>query len=248
MRIAGWGARGYTYQIHMPARGAFIAIEGIDGSGKRTQIELLGHALDRRGIRYACFSFPRYDSSFGQLAASYLNGDFGPLERVDPHFSALLFAGDRFESKGELETELAKGKVVLADRYIGSNLAHQTARVGPQRREEFSSWLKRLEYGIYGLPAEDLVIYLRLPTVKAQELIGRKGAREYTKLSRDLQEADARHLEQAGLVYDRLATEANWRTIECCEGPQAKLRTPDAIHAEVLAAIETLLPAVPARA
>jgi len=232
----------------MRARGTFIAIEGIDGSGKRTQIELLGKALERRGISYACFSFPRYESSFGQLAASYLNGEFGPLERVDPHFSALLFAGDSFESKGELETAIASGKVVLADRYIASNLAHQGARVGPQRREEFSSWLKRLEYGIYGLPAEDLVIYLRLPTAKAQELIGRKGARGYTKLSRDLQEANVKHLEQASLVYDRLATEANWRTIECCENAKGKIRTPEDIHGDVLAAIETHLPAVPARA
>ncbi|MGB6431044.1 MAG: hypothetical protein WBF06_10695 [Candidatus Acidiferrales bacterium] len=232
----------------MPARGTFIAIEGIDGSGKRTQIELLGRALDQRGIRYVCFSFPRYESSFGQLAASYLNGEFGPLERVDPHFSALLFAGDRFESKGELEAALAKGRVVLADRYIASNLAHQTARVGPQRREEFSSWLKRLEYGIYGLPVEDLVIYLRLPAAKAQELIGRKGTRDYTKLSRDLQEADVKHLEQAALVYDRLATEANWRTIECCEGAANSLRAPESIHVDVLAAIEAVLPAVPARA
>jgi dTMP kinase len=232
----------------MRARGTFIAIEGIDGSGKRTQIELLGNALDRRGISYACFSFPRYESSFGQLAASYLNGEFGPLERVDPHFSALLFAGDRFESKGELEAAIASGKVVLADRYIASNLAHQGARVGPQRREEFSSWLKRLEYGIYGLPAEDLVIYLRLPTAKAQELIGRKGARGYTKLSRDLQEANVKHLEQASLVYDRLATEANWRTIECCESTKGKIRSPEDIHGDVLAAIETHLPAVSARA
>jgi len=231
----------------MHSRGTFIAIEGIDGSGKRTQIELLGRALEHRGVRYSCFSFPRYESSFGQLAASYLNGEFGPLERVDPHFSELLFAGDRFESRGELETELAKGKVVLADRYIASNLAHQTARVGPQRREEFSSWLKRLEYGIYGLPAEDLVIYLRLPTVKAQELIARKGAREYTKLARDLQEADVKHLEQAALVYDRLATEANWRTIECCEGTKSTLRAPESIHADVLAAIEMRLPAPPVR-
>ena len=248
MRVAGRDAGGYTLGKDMRARGTFIAVEGIDGSGKRTQIELLGHALERRGIRYSCFSFPRYESSFGQLAASYLNGEFGPLDRVDPHFSALLFAGDRFESKAELETELGKGKVVLADRYIASNLAHQTARVGPQRREEFSSWLKRLEYGIYGLPAEDLVIYLRLPAARAQELIGRKGSRDYTKLSRDLQESDLKHLEQAALVYDRLATEANWRTIECCEGTKGKLRSPEAIHADVLAAIETLLPAVPARA
>ncbi len=44
-------------------------------------------------------SFPRYESSFGKLVARYLNGEFGSLETVDPHFSALLYAGDRLEAK-----------------------------------------------------------------------------------------------------------------------------------------------------
>ena len=131
----------------------------------------------------------------------------------------------------------------IADRYIASNLAHQTARVGPQRREEFSAWLRRLEYGIYGLPPEDLVIYLRVPAVEAQRMVGRKPARKYTDQKRDLQEADLRHLEQAALVYDRLATEANWQTIECWDAGKSALRPPDEIHAEVLSAVEALLPA-----
>lgn len=226
----------------MASNGKLIAIEGIDGSGKHTQIELLSKAFDARGIPYTRFSFPRYDSSFGQLVACYLNGEFGSLEAVDPHFSALLFAGDRFESKRELEDALARGRTILADRYIASNLAHQTARVGPQRREEFSSWLKRLEYGIYGLPAEDLALYLRVPAVEAQRMVGRKVARKYTNRKRDLQESDLRHLEQAALVYDRLATEANWRTIECWDDAKDALRPPDDIHLEVIAAIQALLP------
>ena len=151
-----------------------MAVEGIDGSGKRTQIDLLSRVLEARGVAHVRYSFPRYESSFGRLVARYLNGEFGRLDSVDAHFSALLFAGDRFESKAELEAALAEGKTVLADRYIGSNLAHQTARVSPQRREEFLSWLRRLEYGIYGLPAEDLVIYLRLPAVEAHRLVGLK--------------------------------------------------------------------------
>ena len=160
----------------MTSRGNFIAIEGIDGSGKHTQAKWLGRAFAARSIPYAPFSFPRYGSSFGKLIASFLNGDFGRLEAIDAHLSALLYAGDRFEAKPELEAALAAGKTILTDRYVASNLAHQTARVPPERRTEFMGWLRQLEYGIYGLPVEDLVIYLRLGAAEAQRLVGKKGA------------------------------------------------------------------------
>ena len=225
----------------MPRAGKFIAIEGIDGSGKRTQIDLLSRALEARGVPHVRYSFPRYESTFGRLVARYLNGEFGQLEAVDAHLSALLFAGDRFECKAELETALGEGKTVLADRYIGSNLAHQTARVGAQRREEFLSWLKRVEYGIYGLPVEDLVLYLRLPAVEAHRLVGLKAARAYTDLQRDVQEADLKHLEQAALVYDRLATEPNWVTVECFDAGAGALRPPEEIHQAMMAAVEARL-------
>jgi dTMP kinase len=232
----------------MPHRGKFIAIEGIDGSGKRTQIELLSRAFDARSVPYVRCSFPRYESSFGRLVARFLNGEFGRLEAVDAHLSALLYAGDRFEARAELEAALAAGKMVLADRYVGSNLAHQGARVGPQRREDFISWLKRTEYGIYGLPAEDLVIYLRLPAIEAHRLVGLKSTRHYTTLERDLQEADLKHLEQAALVYDRLATEPNWVTVECFDITAHQLRPPEEVHRGVMAAVEArLMGLAPAR-
>src|SRR6201998_4632981 len=147
-------------------RGKLIVIEGIDGAGKRTQADLLARTFEQRGMAFVRFSFPRYESSFGRLIGRFLNGDFGPLPAVDAHFSALLYAGDRFEAKSELEAALDSGQTVLTDRYIASNLAHQAARVSAEKRSEFIGWLRQLEYGIYGLPAEDLVIYLR---VSAQE-------------------------------------------------------------------------------
>ena len=232
----------------MPHRGKFIAIEGIDGSGKRTQIDLLSRAFDARGVPYVRYSFPRYESSFGRLVARFLNGEFGRLDAVDAHLSALLYAGDRFEARAELEAAMAAGKTVLADRYVGSNLAHQGARVGPQRREDFISWLKRTEYGIYGLPAEDLVIYLRLPAIEAHRLVGLKSTRHYTTLERDLQEADLKHLEQAALVYDRLATEPNWVTVECFDMTAHQLQPPEEVHRGVMAAVEArLMGLAPAR-
>jgi dTMP kinase len=222
----------------MPNRGKLIALEGIDGSGKRTQMDLLASALDARGLSILRISFPQYESFYGKLVGRYLNGEFGALGAVDPHFSALLYAGDRLEAKPEVEAALAEGKIVLADRYIGSNMAHQSERVSPEQREEFLSWLKTLEYGIYGLPAEDLVLYLRLPFAEAHRLIGLKSARAYTSLKRDIQEADIKHLEQTEIIYDRLATEANWARIDCTNTLTGALYSPEEIHRAVLQVVE----------
>jgi dTMP kinase len=225
-----------------PARasqGTLIAIEGIDGVGKRTQTELLARALRARGISYVHFSFPRYESFFGKLVGRFLNGDFGPLEAVDPHFSALLYAGNRLEAKPDLQAALAAGETILADRYIGSNLAHQTARMPEAQRAEFLEWLRQLEYGVYGLPVEDLVIFLRLAPTEAQQMVARKAARDYTERKHDLQESNLTHLEQAAAIYARLAAEPNWVTVECASDSSDLVKPAEEIHRAVLAAVES---------
>jgi len=223
----------------MPARGKFIVLEGIDGSGKRTQLEMLARAFERRSMAFSRISFPNYDGFFGKLVARFLNGEFGSLGAVDPHFSALLYAGDRLEAKASIEGALAAGKTVLADRYIGSNLAHQGARVASGERNEFLEWLEQLEYEIYELPHEDLVIYLRVPADEAQRLIAKKETRDYTRLQRDLLEADVAHLQAASELYDELALRRNWARIECFDAALHALRRPAAVHEEILAAVET---------
>ncbi len=220
------------------ARGKFIVIEGIDGAGKGTQTDLLARAFEQRGIPFVKFGFPRYESSFGRLIARFLNGEFGPLPAVDAHFSALLYAGDRFEAKPDLEAALNSGRTVVTDRYVASNLAHQAARVPAERRAEFTSWLRQLEYGIYGLPVEDLVIYLRVPAQEGHRLVGLKSARSYTAKSRDLQESDVLHLKSAAGVYDELAQAPNWVTIECFDSRSEKLRSPEEIHRDLLEAVD----------
>jgi dTMP kinase len=222
----------------MTAIGKLIAIEGVDGSGKRTQTELLSRALSARGIACLTVSFPHYDSFFGRMIGRFLNGEFGELGAVDPHFAALLYAGDRLEAKPQLEAALAAGKTILADRYVASNLAHQGARVSPEQRGEFVAWLRRLEYETYGLPAESLVVYLRVLPAQAQQLVERKAAREYTSLKHDLLESDLTHLEQAARVYEALAAEPNWVTIECLDAGSQAMRSPEEIHRAVLAAVE----------
>jgi dTMP kinase len=225
----------------MKPRGILIAVEGIDGSGKRTQVELLERALTKRGHSVYSTGFPQYDSWFGKMVGQFLNGQLGPLESVDPHFTALLYAGDRFEAKPRMEAELNRGSVVLADRYTGSNLAHQTARAPAEKRAEFLSWIEHLEYTIYGLPRESLVLYLRVPPVEAQSLVARKSARSYTAAQKDLQESSLRHLEDAAEMYDLLSRRPSWATIQCFDARRHVMRPPVEIAAEVLAAVEPLL-------
>ena len=225
----------------MTTRGKLIAIEGIDGSGKRTQVELLTLTLKARGHCVYSTAFPQYDSWFGKMVGRFLNGDLGPLESVDPHFSSLLYAGDRFEAKYKLESALDSGQIVLVDRYIASNLAHQTARVPPAQRSEFLQWIEHLEYEIYGLPRENLILYLRVPPREAQRLVALKSARSYTSAQRDLQEASLHHLEDAAEMYDSLSRITPWATIQCFDATQNAIREPEEIAIEVLASVEGVL-------
>ncbi|MGH9574947.1 MAG: dTMP kinase [Candidatus Acidiferrales bacterium] len=230
----------------MSVRGKFIVLEGIDGSGKRTQLEMLARVLSERDVICEQVTFPNYSGFFGKMAARFLNGEFGPLDAVDPHFSGLLYAGDRFESKPKMEAALASGKTLLADRYIGSNLAHQGARVAPATRPEFLQWLRHLEYHVYGLAREDLVIYLRVSVDEAHRLVGEKARRDYTNRRRDLQEADRGHLAAAAEVYDELARQTNWVMVDCVERATGRIRSPESIHDEIIAVIAERL-SVPAR-
>jgi len=221
----------------MGERGKLIAVEGIDGSGKQTQVRLLARELESRGHRVLSTGFPHYDSWFGKMVGQFLNGDFGPLDSVDPHFAALLYAGDRFEGKRPIVAALESGGVVLADRYVGSNLAHQSARTAPEKRAEFRAWIEHLEYNIYQLPKEDLVLYLRLPPHEAQTLVAKKSARKYTHAAHDILESNIRHLQDAAAMYDLLARGSNWKTIECFDGAKQVIRSPEEISAEILAAV-----------
>jgi dTMP kinase len=234
----GWG---YTKANVATTSGRLIAIEGIDGSGKGTQLELLQKALRARGVAVHATNFPHYQSWFGTMVGQFLNGKFGALETVDPHFAALLYAGDRFEAKRELTDALAQGKLVLADRYIASNLAHQAGRVPAAQRDEFIAWLEHLEYNIYGLPREDRVIYLRVPPAQAQALVSQKAARSYTTAKQDIQESSLRHLQDAAEMYDQLAKRSHWATIECVDRSTNAMRTPEAISADLTELVESTL-------
>jgi dTMP kinase len=220
--------------------GRLIAIEGIDGSGKGTQAKRLCERLQATGLRTALLSFPRYDATFfGRKVGEYLNGAYGPLGDVHPFFAALLFAGDRFESRSVLTETLAGNDVVVLDRYVASNVAHQAARLQGAEQERLIEAIEHLEFQLYRMPRPDLVV-LDLSVACAQRLIATKPTRSYTERSADIQEADAEYLARVRELYLELAQrEANWCVV-CCER-QGSVREVDEIGAEITAALEERL-------
>ena len=158
--------------------GYLVAIEGIDGSGKGTQAKRLLARLKAGGLRSALLSFPRYDATFfGKKVGEYLNGAYGPLGQVHPFFAALLFAGDRFESRALLADELAANDVVVLDRYVASNIAHQAARLESAERKRLIEAIEHLEFELYQVPRPDLVVLLDVSVASAQRLIATKPSR-----------------------------------------------------------------------
>ncbi len=215
-----------------------VAIEGIDGSGKGTQALRLCERLQSAGALVELLSFPRYEATrFGKAIGEFLNGRFGALDSVHPLLASLLFAGDRFESREILQKAMEDCDVVVLDRYVASNIAHQVAKLQGTEREELREWVETLEYNIFGLPRPDLVLLLDLPAAEAQKLIAKKSARSYTDKAADLHEADGSYLAAVREVYRELAVDQPaWQIVPCIQ--DGALRTIDDIGNEIFEIVE----------
>ena len=221
--------------------GALLAIEGIDGSGKGTQAGRLCERAAAEGYSVASFSFPLYDGNpFSRAVADYLNGEFGSADEVHPELAAMLYAGDRFHARPQLVAALAENDLVVCDRYVGSNAAHQGAKLEGDARERLLVWLEEVEYGEFALPRPELVVLLDAPVALARQLVGRKAARGYTTLEADIHEADAGHSGATRELYLELARRNGWRIVST-EGEDGEPRDVGEVGTEVWSAVEPLL-------
>ncbi len=221
--------------------GVLLAIEGIDGSGKGTQAARLADAARAAGHTVASFSFPTYDGNpFSRAVAGYLNGEFGTADEVHPELAAMLYAGDRFHARPQLVAAIDGHDLVVCDRYVGSNAAHQGAKLDGDARTELLAWLEEVEYGEFALPRPDLVVLLDAPVALARQLVGRKAARTYTTLEADIHEADAEHSSATRDLYLELAARNNWRVVST-EGDDGEPREVAEVGDEIWHAVEPLL-------
>jgi dTMP kinase len=221
--------------------GLLLAFEGIDGSGKGTQAARLAETASARGYRTASFSFPLYDDNpFSRAIGAYLNGEYGGLDEVHPALSALLYACDRFHARPRLLAALEECDLVVCDRYVASNLAHQGSQLEGEARERLLRWLVDVEYGEFQLPRPGLVVLLDVPATLARELVARKGERSYTTLEADILESDTAHGDASREIYLELARREGWHVVDAA-GEDGTVRGVDEIADEIWAAVEPLL-------
>lgn len=225
---------------HMKRRGTLIIIEGQDGSGKATQVELLAKRLRKEGHPVHIIDFPRYGEKSASLVEEYLKGVFGGVEDVSPKAASIFYAADRFAASKTFVKRLERGEIVIANRYVTSNEAHQGAKIASSgARERFWKWNDDLEYNVFGIPKPDRVYFLHMPTAMAVTLIEKRNA-ERQAIRKDIHEENLRYLERTERVYRTLAKRSKkWKTIECAHDDT--MRTREDIHEELWGDVQQLL-------
>ena len=218
-----------------------IVIEGVDCSGKETQTAKLFENLKNEGYKVMRISFPDYESDSSALVKMYLRGDFGKSAYdVNPYTASAFFAVDRFASYKTKWGEALKDGIVIADRYVTSNMVHQASKMATvEEKEEYISWLYDFEYEKLGLPKPDRVLFLDMPP----EISARLNAERKNKITgeavKDIHESDLEYLKAS---YDNahfVAKHQAWRRVDCA--PDNSLRTIDDIAHELLEAVKEIL-------
>lgn len=198
-------------------KGKFIVIEGTDGSGKGTQVELLITRLEKEGHRVKMVDFPRYDNPSSFFVSKYLRGEYGTADDVGPYKASLFYALDRYDASFEIRSLLDEGVHVIANRYVSASMGHQAGKIeNKDERDTFLDWLHHLEFEICGIPKPDQIIFLYVPPEIGQALVAQKHARAYTHGKKmDIHEADLDHLQKASQAYFYVAEKYHWTTIHC---------------------------------
>jgi dTMP kinase len=219
----------------------FIVFEGTDGSGKATQAKMLAEKLKAHGKDVEYIEFPRYGQKSAVLVEEYLNGKFGTAEEVGPYRASIFYAIDRYAASFEIKKWLKERKIVIANRYVSSNMGHQAGKIrGRQECDRFLEWLENLEFNIFGIPRPDKILLLYVPPQIGQQLVEKKGHRDYVGgVCKDIHEADLDHLKNASEAYLYVARKYNWIVIDCTR--ENRLMTVEEIHELVRKSLEKII-------
>lgn len=216
----------------------FIVIDGIDGSGKGTQVEILRKHFEELGKKVKILDYPRYGHTSSFMVQKYLNGEYG--KTLSPKLASIFYAIDRYDSSFDIKKDLENYDYIISNRYVSANMIHQTGKIeNDVEAKEFLDWLYDLEYNIFWIPKPDKVIFLNVTPEVSQKLVLKKAEREYLKDGKkmDLHEEDINHLQNAWEkamkvveIYD------DWVKIDCIEN--GEILPIDAITQKILVEIE----------
>ena len=207
----------------------FIVLEGLDGAGKSTQIKKLRDMFAEQGIPSEYIHFPRFDAPyFGDMIARFLRGEFGSVDQVDPYIVAMLYAEDRRDAATLIRGWMEQGKVVIADRYVYSNIGYQCAKVeSASKREELKQWIFSLEYDYFKIPRPDVSLFLDVPFAFTERKLKeqREGDdRAYLQGKQDIHEQSMDLQRKVRQVYlDAAQVDENMHIVDCstAEGEMA---------------------------
>lgn len=219
-------------------QGRLIVIEGSNSSGKGTQLKLLIDYFKKKGTPVAVFDFPQYEETFfGNFVGRFLTGEFGPVAKINPYLAMFPYAADRWQVKDKMYAALKEGKIVLCNRYAPS-VVHQVVKVLPKERVTFLKWASRLEYDVFKIPKEDIVIFLHVPFNISQKLMEQRDKKTYLKGKvKDQHENNTSLLKRVEKMYVWMANyEKKWKTINCTH--QGNILSPNDIHMKILAVLQ----------
>jgi len=216
-----------------------FVIEGVDGSGKSTQLKFLKEFFKTKGYDCELLHFPRTEAPyFGELIARFLRGEFGSLNEVDPYLVALLYAGDRKDAADEIRSWLGKKKIVLLDRYTYSNIAYQCAKIDDQKsQDKLMKWILSLEFTHFAIPKPDLNFFLDVPFSFTEKklLSNRSGEdRNYLNGTRDIHEDSLNFQKKVREIYLRVARSDDRLVVVNCCNRYGRMQPPEEISRLIL--------------
>ena len=202
--------------------GKLIVLEGLDGSGKSTQLSLLPDGLKLNGIECKTVSFPDYQSDSSALVKMYLNGDFGKKPGdVNAYAASAFYTVDRYASyKSDWGDYYNNGGTVIAGRYTTSNAVHQTSNLPENEWTGFLDWLYDFEYSKISIPKPDKVIFLDMPVEVSQKLLSKRYCGDNAK--KDIHESDVSYLSKCRKAALFTAEYSGWDIVACAENGEAR--------------------------
>lgn len=211
-------------------RGKFIVIDGTDGSGKTTQLELLKTKMISEGYKVEIADFPQYNTKSAGMVEEYLSGKYGGASEVDPYKASIFYAVDRFDASATINKWLDEGKIVLANRYTSASLGHQGGKIdNPLERKLFFNWLFDLEYKIFEIPRPDLTIILQVEPEISYKLAQARKREDWDGKTKDIHEDDISHLKNAEKTYLEIASNLpGFKLVKCTH--KGEILSPEAIH------------------